>query len=344
MLGVPPAFATIPSADYDLSFIDLKVLDVQILEFDDRQYYPLGEADLLKVTVNVTNNGIENFGILDKMFKIIVMNPDFIKDDSPWSQSIVDNYFTTYNIYLETKYDQLESRELFDECQFTNVRIKIDNSKVFTVCFDILRSWNNEVLNIDGEKQHYLVMMNNQFMGSCPNCIPILLTSESEDVPSWLMQVIGWHSDGLISIKEFENTISYLKKTGVIDTSYSFSKLDEKNNQLKNHQTKLADAHLNLYVSTMKFYDFKHTEEFSGALCKQQNNIVTISADYSNPDDTHYDVVFFKLLLHDGFGNVIETGISKIVDVTDNDFRHFSVSTPYDDKFGYCSVVVDSKF
>ena len=171
---------------------------------------------------------------------------------------------------------------------------------------------------------------------------------ESSPVPDWIQNILEWHKQGLISDQEYQNFIEYLFETGII-TEDAFKKeiqimLAEKNRQLKDHQANLLLAQqTNLYVSSMKFYESKYNDEFSGVLCKKQNNIVTLSGDYTN-DGIYYYTVFFKLILFDEFGNVVASGLSKIVDVTSKDFRNFLVSTPYRGHIDQCLVMVDSKF
>jgi len=171
---------------------------------------------------------------------------------------------------------------------------------------------------------------------------------ESSPVPDWVQNILEWHKQGLISDQEYLNSIEYLIETGII-TEDAFKKeiqimLAEKNRQLKDHQANLLLAQqTNLYVSSMKFYESKYNDEFSGVLCKKQNNIVTLSGDYTN-EGIYYYTVFFKLILFDEFGNVVASGLSKIVDVTSKDFRNFSVSTPYKGNIDQCLVMVDSKF
>ena len=93
----------------------------------------------------------------------------------------------------------------------------------------------------------------------------------------------------------------------------------------------------------MSFYETNHSENFTGVLCKKQNNVVTLSGDYTN-EDAYYEAVFFKLLVFDELNNVVSTGLSKIVDVIPGEFTHFSVSTPYKGKINSCFVMIDSKF
>ena len=171
---------------------------------------------------------------------------------------------------------------------------------------------------------------------------------ESSSVPDWIQNILEWYKQELISYQEYQNSIEYLVEIGII-TEDAFKKeiqllLAEKNMQIKDHQAKLLLAQqTNLYVSSMNFYESKYNDEFSGVLCKKQNNIVTLSGDYTN-DGIYYYTVFFKLILFDEFGNVVASGLSKIVDVTSKDFRNFSVSTPYKGNIDQCLVLVDSKF
>jgi hypothetical protein len=356
LIGVPSVFAiNLPSIDYDVNLIDIKIVDLQTLSLDDTPGYNFDNSDLVKITINVTNNGVDYFLVSDKMFKIWVMEPDFRKsgqDDEVLE--IVDNYYTSYDDELEVRYDNLQSRELFEECDYTNDRVRIGESMVFTLCYDVLRIWNNnQILKLDDTKKYYLVMMDNHQATSCPNCIKILLTPQELEnkyhFPEWVQNLINWHSQGIISDIEYQNTIKYLVTKGIIskigDESNIHATLENKNQQLKEHQARLALAQqTNLYVSHMKFYESDYDEKvLSGVLCKKQNNIVTLSADYTN-DNANYDAIFFKLLVIDDRDNVVSTGLSKIVDVVPKDFRHFEVSTPYAGKLNSCFIMIDSKF
>jgi hypothetical protein len=354
IIGSPLIFAiNYPSIDNNLDLITLKIIDIQILLLEDTPGDYLNNADLVKITIKITNDELDYFLLNDNMIKLWVMEPDYRKstpDDKVFD--LVDNYSTIYDDELEVIYDNLQSRELFEECDWIIERIRIEQSKEITVCYNILRSWNNEVLNIDGEKKYYLVMMNNHFATSCPNCKKILLSSFDANLsiqtPIWIQKLFIWYSQGNISEQDFHNSIEYLVESGIIAKTtkevQSVSTLENKNLELKQHQARLAYAQQkNLYVSMMNFYESDYNENFTGVLCKRQNNIVTISGDYTNEDE-HYNVVFFKLLVFDELGNVVSTGISKIVDVSPKQFRDFSVSTPFGGKINNCFVMVDSKF
>jgi len=173
--------------------------------------------------------------------------------------------------------------------------------------------------------------------------------SQKYYTPSWVQNIFEWHKQGIISDQGYQNAIAYLLQRGIItdDTSKKeiqlLTTLEEKNMQLKEHQARLSLAQqTNLYVSSINFYESKYSDEFSGVLCKKQNNIVTLSGDFTN-DSIYYDVLFFKLLLFDDFGDVVATGLSKMVDVASKEFRHFYVSAPYEGKINHCLVMVDYK-
>ena len=165
--------------------------------------------------------------------------------------------------------------------------------------------------------------------------------------PEWIQNIFDWHSKGLIPDSEFQSAINYLQENNILkvipESIPDHTTLDVKNQSLKEYQRKLASALAsNLYVSGMAFYEPRYLDEFTGVTCIQQNNIVTYSGDYKNNKEFH-TAVFFKLLLYDG-NQVVETGLSKVIDVVPGEFRHFEVSAPYKEKFSNCLVIVDSKF
>jgi len=353
-LLVPDVYSTYSSRDLDK--VSLEVLDTQVLYMDDTPGYYLDNADLIKVTVKVTNNKPGNFLAQDKMFRILVMETDPLKS-TPEKEVLeqVDNYETIYDDNLEVNYDNLHTRELYEECDFINKTVRPEESLIFTVCYDVLQSWSGKPVNLDGPRKYFLLMSDNTEKTSCNKiCYKILLSnqqvSKEIQIPKWIQNIFYWHLKGSISDSEFQRSINYLQEQNILPKVIpesikitDLTTLEAKNQILKEYQRKLATSlSSNLYVSAMTFYETKHFDDFTGVTCKQQNNIVTFSGDYTN-DDVFYNVVFFKLLLFDS-DQVIETGLSKIVDVVPGDFRHFEVSSPYQEEFNYCLGIVDSKF
>ena len=164
---------------YDLDKIDIKILKVKVVPMYDEPNYFLDDSDLVIIDFEITNNGIDYFVLFHEMFEIRVYDPRMPQDalNNDYSY-IVDNYSTIIDDKLETIYDDLQSFEIFEDCDDLHARILLNQSKTFTICFDILRRWNNEVLNLNGPKPHYLTLNDNKYYTSCPNCIKILLTSD----------------------------------------------------------------------------------------------------------------------------------------------------------------------
>jgi len=351
VLFVPDVYGI--ESSFDLNQISLEVLDTQVLYMDDTPGYYLDNADLIKVTVKVTNNEAEYFSVRDKMFRIWVMEKDQLKS-TPENEVLqqVDSYYTIYDDQLEVNYDNLHTRELYEECDYTSNAVRSDTPKIFTVCYEVLRSWSGGPVNLDGPRKYFLVMSDTSKATSCHRtCYKILLSNNQmhKDIqnPKWIQNIFDWHSKGLIPDSEFQNAINYLQEKNILkvipESIPDHTTLDAKNQNLKEYQRKLASALAsNLYVSGMTFYEPRYLDEFTGVTCIQQNNIVTYSGDYKN-DKEFYAAVFFKLLLYDG-NQVVETGLSKVIDVVPGEFRHFEVSAPYKAKFNHCLVIIDSKF
>jgi len=353
-LFVPDVYSTYSSRDLDQ--VSLEVLDTQVLYMDDTPGYYLDNADLIKVTVKVTNNKPGNFLVQDKMFRILVMETDSIKS-TPDKEVLeqVDNYDTIYDDNLEVNYDNLHTRELYEECDFINKTVRPEESLIFTVCYEVLQSWSGKPVNLDGPRKYFLLMSDNSEATSCHRtCYKILLSNqqvhEEIQIPKWVQNIFHWQSKGIILDSEFQNSITYLQEQNILPKVIPESikitdptTLEAKNQILKEYQRKLAASlSSNLYVSAMTFYESQYFDDFTGVTCRQQNNIVTFSGDYTN-HKVFYSTVFFKLLLFDS-NKVVDTGLSKIVDVASGDFRHFEVSSPYKEKFDHCLAIVDSKF
>ena len=351
-IAIPDVYG-ITTSSRDLDDVHLEVLDSQVLYMDDTPGYYLDNADLIKVTVKVTTSNDKEFFVKDRMFRIWVMEPDPLRS-TPDNEVLeqVDNYYNIYDDQLEVNYDNVNSRELYEECDIISKVVRPDLPQIFTVCYEVQRSWSGHSVS-PGESKYFLVMSDTGQGTSCHRtCYKALLFEHlyKESIPQWVQNLFDWHKQGLIPDSQFQTTINYLKERKIIpdvstdEKSLSDASLDSKNQLLKEYQTELAAAQSsNLYVSGMTSYETKYFEDFTGVLCRQQNNIVTFSGDYTN-DDEFYDAIFFKLLLFDAKSNVVETGLSKIVDVAPDEYRHFEVSAPYKEKFHHCLGIIDSKF
>jgi hypothetical protein len=314
---------------------------------DDTPRYEYDNADLVKITIIVTNKGSESFVVLDKMFELWIMEPN--KKDSK-EFSLVDNYDTTYDDEFEVRYEEMNSRELYNECDQTIEGIDTGESLNFTLCYDILRLHNKGAVDLQGSKRYVLVMMDNQQSTSCPNCKKIMLTKESgsqmQIMPKWVLKLVDWKNRFLISEEEFQKAMEYLASRGIIDmdSEKSLGGLAAKNKELANYQHILSSAYnKNLFVSAIQMLEARDSADFTGMICKKQNNVITLDADYTN-ENTEYEVIFFRLKVFDSSGNVAIDGLSKIVDVAPKSFRHVSVSAPAVQDPNYCTISVDSRF
>jgi len=222
---------------YDLvPNIEVEIVDLKIIPMDDKPKDPFDDSDVIVITFEIVNGGIDYFDVNDKMFKILVLDPSFpVGEGKPESSFIIDNYFTLYDVELETRYDDYDYLEIFKDCEYFHDRIFVNQSKTFSICFDVLRKWNNEILNIDGPKHYFLTLMDNIHNNSCPNCIDNSLSIErinSDDkkiilplkiqeildendiskLPFWIQKTINWHIQGMISESELLNAINFLLK------------------------------------------------------------------------------------------------------------------------------------
>jgi len=158
----------------------------------------------------------------DWMFKMEVIDPKYVDSGiTPVNRNyILDNFENTYTEALEIRYEDFFLIEVFEDCEWISDLIQINKSKTYNICFDILRKWHNEVLDINSNKNYFLTFMNNQFMTSCPNCKTILLTTSDPIhkylTPNWIQNIFEWHKQGIISEAEYQNSIEYLIAKGII--------------------------------------------------------------------------------------------------------------------------------
>ncbi len=198
---------------YDLvPNVDVEIVDLKIIPMDDKPKDPFDDSDVIVITFEITNRGIDYFILSDKMFKILVLDPSFpVGEGKPESSFIIDNYFTLYDDELETRYDDYPNLEIFEDCEYLHDRIFVNETETYSICFDVLRKRSNEILNIDGSKHYFLALMDNSQYNSCPNCVENLLSMETK-MPQWFENNLRWYDEGKISKAELENAIKYLQR------------------------------------------------------------------------------------------------------------------------------------
>ena len=221
---------------HDLSQLDFDVLEVQKFSIPKWIDEPGDFSDILQVKFNVTNNRLEHFSIYKNMFQIDVVDPreqyqEFRRTNQ---DHIVDNYYPQYIEDFKLRFQDIAIPQSLFECELLNHSLRVNQTRNLSVCFDVKQKWSNESLDLNGSKSYYLVMMDNKFTTSCPNCKSVLLNeyynspiTESEisdyDIPEdlsiWLDMLVIWLENSIISDQEFSNAIEFLTKRGIIEKS-----------------------------------------------------------------------------------------------------------------------------
>lgn len=162
---------------HNMKQLNFTVLDVEKIFIPKWIDEPGDYSDILKVKFNVTNNGLENFSIYKNMFQIDVVDPhqEFREVRRTNKDNIIDNYYPQYIEDFKLRFQDISLPSELSECVLLNHNLKINQTKTLSVCFDVRQIESNAPLDFGGPRQYYLVMMDNKFATSCPNCISVLL-------------------------------------------------------------------------------------------------------------------------------------------------------------------------
>ena len=162
---------------HDLSKLDFEVLDVQKFFIPKWIDEPGDFSDILQVKFNVTNNGLEHFVVYKDMFQIDVIDPreQYQKFPRTYQNYMVDNYYPEYIEDFKLRFQDIAIPQSLFECELLNHSLKINQTRTLSVCFDVKQKWLNYPLDLNGPRLYYLVMMDNKFKTSCPNCKFVLL-------------------------------------------------------------------------------------------------------------------------------------------------------------------------
>ena len=214
---------------HDLSFLDFEVLEVNKFFIPKWINEPGDYSDILQIKFNATNTGLDNLVIYKDMFQIDVVDPreQYREVRRTNQNNVVDNYYPQYIEDFKLRFQDIKlPHDLFD-CELLQHSLKKNQTKMFSVCFDIKQKWSNQPLDLEGIRQYYLVMMDNKFTTSCPNCKVLLLneyyeTQKEEVIPKnvlmWITNLSKWYNAGIISETEFSNALNYLLKKGIINS------------------------------------------------------------------------------------------------------------------------------
>ena len=162
---------------FDYSKLDFEVLEVKKAFISKWVNEPGDFSNILQIKFNVTNKGLENFVVYKDMFQIDVIDPriEYQKVRVNNEKYLVDNYYPEYSEHFKLRFKGAQLPENIQECERLQHSVKINQTKSLSVCFDFKQLWSNEPLDLNGPRLYYLVMMDNKFATSCPNCKAVLL-------------------------------------------------------------------------------------------------------------------------------------------------------------------------
>ncbi|MDH3677681.1 MAG: hypothetical protein OEQ12_05190 [Nitrosopumilus sp.] len=210
---------------HDLSFLDFEIQEIKKFFIPKWINEPGDYSDILQIKFNATNNGLNNFVIYKDMFQIDVVDPrEKYREVRQSNQKyVVDNYYPQYIEDFKLRFQDIVLPQSLFDCELLNHSLQKNQTRVLSVCFDVKQKWTNQPLDLNGPRLYYLIMMDNKFVTSCPNCKSIFLNdhySESEKLPTnfktWFSNLVNWHKASLISDQEFFNAVIFLEKKGII--------------------------------------------------------------------------------------------------------------------------------
>jgi len=162
---------------HDLSKLDFEVLEVKKFFVPKWINEPGDYSDILQIKFNATNNGLKDFVIYKNMFRIDVVDPreQYLEVRRTNQYYVVDNYYPQYIENFKIRFQYIALPQSLFECELLNHYIKVNQTKTLSICFDVKQLLTNQPLDLDGPRLYYIIMMDNKFATSCPNCKYVLL-------------------------------------------------------------------------------------------------------------------------------------------------------------------------
>jgi len=221
---------------HDMSKLDFEVLEVKKFFIPKWINDPGDFSDILQIKFNATNKGFEHFVVYKNMFQINVVDPreQYLDAHSTNQDYVVDNYYPQYIEDFKIRFQDIALPQSLFECELLNHDLRANQTKTLSVCFDVKQKWTNQSLELSGPKLFYLVMMDNKFVTSCPNCKYVLINDyyqnpikeveishdeSPQNSSNWLGVLVNWLENSRISEQEFSNAVNFLVKKGIIDQS-----------------------------------------------------------------------------------------------------------------------------
>ena len=211
----------------DLKQLNFTVLNVEKFFMPKWINEPGDYSDILKVKFNVTNKGLENFSIYKNMFQIDVIenHHEFKKAIQTTRNNMLDNYYPQYIEDFKLRFQDISLPSELSECVLLNHSLRINQTKTLSVCFDVRQKWSNKPMDLDGPRQYYLVMMDNKFASSCPNCKSILLNDYYQNpiiktnIPPRIQITLGISVDKISCRDGFDLIFKNLEKPACVTHS-----------------------------------------------------------------------------------------------------------------------------
>ena len=167
----------------DLSLIDFEILDIEVIPIESNPKYPFDPADLVKIKIKVTKSEPGFFIASDRMLRLHSIAPGFIGDPAHVDfRGQIMPFKATYEEGLVIRYQGLESYQIFDGCKYFHDSLLDFETRIYTVCYDVLRRLNIDPVNLDDNRKYFLVLMDNIHSNSCPNCRKFSLSTENNEI------------------------------------------------------------------------------------------------------------------------------------------------------------------
>jgi len=120
---------------YDLSLVDLEILETEVFQIEENPNYPFDAADVVKIKFQVTKTEPGLFIASDRMFRLVATASSFLAEpgfDSFRGKSI--SFKAMYDDNFEVRYQGLESFHYFEGCEYFHDVMLYTETRIYTVC------------------------------------------------------------------------------------------------------------------------------------------------------------------------------------------------------------------
>ena len=188
-IAIATAFAVLSAnqvaiAEVDLTPIDVKILDVQMEEFETGYRKT---SDLVKIELIFQNNGDSYYTLKAASNQLIlILTPPYSSAEElieDTGRSVLDVFVQVSSENFEIEYS--DYAEIANGCQKTNFSLRTGESKRITICYVIPLSGVPSTTERIERDQLYLRLVTVPHGSSCPNCKMISLKDVAE-IPSEL--------------------------------------------------------------------------------------------------------------------------------------------------------------